>query len=75
MRNTIIMLAVIGTLIATTAFIAGIGAYVMEVSFKEALSCPPTIFITVMFGWIPAMTVGMDLHDHYEEKKLDREFK
>lgn len=62
MRNTIIMVAVIGTFIATACFIGFIGYMLSDASYKECMNSPGLACFMLVFGWVPSMIVGMDLH-------------
>lgn len=64
MKNTKILLAVIGTLILTWLLFGLIGYLLSDnVTFKACMIHPGTGFCMVLAGWIPAVIVGSDLDD------------
>lgn len=67
MKNTIIMVAVIGTFIATACFIGLLSYLLSDSTYRECLTSAGLTFFMLVFGWIPSMIVGMDL-----DKKLAR---
>ena len=62
MRNTKLMLAGLITFLLTWAFLGLIG-YVLsnDVTYKECMTHEATIFILIVFGWIPTVVVFNDL--------------
>jgi hypothetical protein len=63
MRNTIIMVAVIGTFIATACLLGFIGWCLSDMSYKQCMSDTGLHVLMVVFGWIPSVFVGSDLSD------------
>jgi hypothetical protein len=66
MRSTIIMLALMGTILLTWVLIASIGYLCSEsLTFRESATHGATLMFMFIFGWIPCVVVGSDL-----DKKL-----
>ena len=63
MKNTIIMLAVIGTFIATAMFSALVVWCVNDLSYQGTIAHPLFIMLMLIFGWFPCVIVGGDLSD------------
>ena len=63
MKSTKIMLAVIVTTLITWTVMGLIGWCVSDLSFKECMSNGGTLMLMLIFGWIPAFFVGIDLND------------
>jgi hypothetical protein len=63
MKSTKIMLAVIATLLSTWIVMGLIGCFISDLSFKECMSNGGTLMLMLIFGWIPAFFVGIDLND------------
>lgn len=64
MKNTKILLAVIGTLILTWLLFGLIGYLLSDnVTFKACMIHQGTIICALGLGWIPAVIVGSDLDD------------
>jgi len=64
MENTKLMLAAIGTFLITWAFLGLIGYLLSnDVSYKECMTDEVTIFVMVVFGWVPSTLVCIDLLD------------
>jgi len=69
MKNTKIMLAVLSVFIVTVLCITTAVWWLQDTwTFKKSLLHGATLFTTVLFGWIPSVVVGNDLH-----KKLEKE--
>lgn len=64
MKNTIIMLAVIATLILTWMSFGLVGYLLSDLSYKECMTHGATLMLLLMFGCIPAIIVGNDLDDN-----------
>lgn len=68
MRNTIIMVAVIGTFIATACFIGFVAYLLSDASYKECMTDGALGVFMFLFGWVPSVVVAIDLN----EKKFER---
>jgi uncharacterized membrane protein (DUF485 family) len=68
MKNTIIMLAVIGTFIATACFIGFVGYLLSDASYKECITDGALGVFMFLFGWVPSAVVAIDLNN----KKFER---
>jgi hypothetical protein len=69
MKNTIIMVVMIGTFIATACFL-GLIAYLLsdaDVTYKEVMSHPALVMAMVVVGWIPSIIVTQDLDDYLKK--------
>lgn len=64
MKNTIIMLAVIATLILTWMLFGLVGYLLSDLSYKECMTHGATLMLLLLFGCIPAIIVGNDLDDN-----------
>jgi hypothetical protein len=68
MKSTKIMLAVIGTFIATWMFLTTIGWLLSEdQSFRQVATSGGILIILFIFGWIPSMVVAIDLDQKLED--------
>jgi membrane-bound acyltransferase YfiQ involved in biofilm formation len=67
MRNTIIMVAVIGTFIATACFLGFIGWCLSDLSYKQCMNHGGLHFLMLLFGWIPCFFVGKDIDDKLDQ--------
>jgi hypothetical protein len=64
MQNTKLMLAAVGTFLITWALLGLIGYLLSDsISYKECMTDEVTIFVMVVFGWIPSTLVCIDLLD------------
>jgi hypothetical protein len=63
MKNTIIMLAVIATIILTWMLFGLVGYLLSDLSYKECMTHGATLMLMLMFGVIPAIVVANDLDD------------
>ena len=62
MRNTKLMLAGLSTFLLTWAFLGLVGYLLSnDVTYKECMTHEATIFILIVFGWIPVLVVFNDL--------------
>lgn len=66
MKNTYVMLAVVGTFMLTWMFLATITYFLSSVpTYKEAMTHDAVGFIMLIVGWVPSAVVGYDV-----DKKL-----
>ena len=63
MKRTIIMLAVIATILVTWLTIGTIGFLLSDTSLKDCLRNDGLVMMMLTFGWIPAVIVGFDLKE------------
>lgn len=63
MKSTKIMLAVIATLIATWTTFSLIGYILSDTSLRDCYTHSGTLFMMLIFGWIPAVIIASDLND------------
>lgn len=64
MQNTKLMLAAVITFLITWVLLGLIGYLLSnDVSYKECMTDEVTIFVVVVFGWIPSTLVCIDLLD------------
>lgn len=61
MRDTKIMLAIVGTILATWTFISLIGFMLSDASLRECYAHGGTLMLMLVFGWIPSVVVANDL--------------
>jgi hypothetical protein len=61
MRDTKIMLAIVGTLLATWTFISLIGFLLSDTSLRECYTHGGTLMLMLMLGWLPSVVVANDL--------------
>ena len=63
MKNTKIMLAVVGTFIVTWLLL-GLAFMLLSgnIGYRDALTDIFTVFIMIIFGWVPSVIVGSDLN-------------
>ena len=61
MKSTIIMVAVIATLLITWCVMGLIGYLLSDLSYKECMTHGGTLISMMMFGWVPSIIVGADL--------------
>jgi hypothetical protein len=60
------MLAVILTALLTWCSFAIIGTMLSDVSFKDCMTNGGTLMLMCIFGWIPSVIVGVDMHERLE---------
>ena len=63
MKSTKIMLAVLATLLITWCVIGLIGYLLSDFTYKECMTDGGTLFLMLVFGWIPAIIVAADVND------------
>ena len=63
MRNTIALVAVIGTFIATACLLGLIAWSLNDLSYKETMQHAGLQFFMLIFGWIPSVIVARDLYE------------
>ena len=68
MKNTIKMLAFVATLLMTWMGLALIGWALSDLTFKACASHGGTLMIMMIFGWIPALLVLIDLDEMLDKK-------
>lgn len=61
MKDTKIMLAIVGTLLATWTFMSFIGFMLSDASLCECYTHGGTLMLMLMFGWLPSVVVANDL--------------
>ena len=61
MKSTIIMVAVIATLLLTWCVMGMIGYLLSDLSYKECMTHGATLMFMLVFGWVPCIIVGADL--------------
>lgn len=61
MKSTIIMVAVIATLLITWCVMGLIGYLLSDLSYKECMTHGATLMLMLVFGWVPSIIVGADL--------------
>lgn len=61
MKSTIMMIAIMATLFITWTLISLIGWSLFDASLRECYINGATIFIMMVFGWIPSVIVACDL--------------
>lgn len=64
MKSTKLMLAVIATLLLTWCVMGTIGWCLSDLSFRDCITHGATCFLMLFIGWIPAIVVGNDVHEH-----------
>ena len=65
MKSTKIMLAVIAMLLVTWTTFSLIGYILSDTSLRDCFTHTGTLFMMLIFGWIPAVIVAADLDEHY----------
>jgi hypothetical protein len=68
MKTTITMLAILATLLMTWMSVALIGWALSDLTFKACASHGGTLTIMMIFGWIPAVVVGIDLSEYFNKQ-------
>ena len=66
MKSTIIMVAVIATLLITWCVMGLIGYLLSNCSYKECMTHGGTLMCMMIFGWIPSIIVACDLDKSIE---------
>jgi len=62
MQNTKLMLAAVGTFLITWVLLGLIGYLLSnDVTYKECMTHSATIFVVIVFGWIPSFIVCNDI--------------
>ena len=64
MKNTKLMLVSITTFAITYLLIGLIGYLLSNFSYRECLLSAPTIVSMLIYGWIPALVVGIDFEKY-----------
>jgi hypothetical protein len=67
MKSTKIMLAVIATLIVTWTLFSLIGYILSDLSLRDCYTNSGTLFMMLIFGWIPPVILASDLNDTLKE--------
>jgi len=67
MKSTKIMLACIACFITTWLSVSLIGYMLSDVTFKTCATDGGTMMFMLIFGWIPAFIVGIDLDKQLED--------
>lgn len=67
MKSTKIMLAVIACLLTTWTSMSLIGWALSDMSLRECYTHGATLIVMMIFGWIPAVIIGIDLDTHLEQ--------
>jgi hypothetical protein len=63
MKNTKIMIAAIVTFLMTWLFLGVMGWLLSDASIRECMLNTGCIGFMMVFGWVPAFVVSMDLED------------
>jgi hypothetical protein len=64
MKNTKLMLAAVITFLITWVLLGLIGYLLSDsISYKECMIDQVTIFVMIVFGWVPSTLVCIDLLD------------
>ena len=61
MKSTKIMLAVLATILITWCVMGLIGYLLSDLSYRDCMTSGGTLFLMLVFGWIPAIILGADL--------------
>jgi len=69
MKGTITMLVVLVTLLTTWLSLALLGWAFSDTTFKACATHGGTLMVMLIFGWIPAVIVAVDLDDYFDNKK------
>lgn len=67
MKSTKIMLAVIACFLTTWTSMSLIGWMLSELSLRECYTDDGILICMILFGWIPALIIGMDLDAHLKQ--------
>lgn len=67
MKSTKIMLAVIACLLTTWTSLSFIGWSLSDLSFKQCFTDNGILSFMLLFGWIPALIIGIDLDKQIED--------
>ncbi len=64
MKNTIVMLTFLGALIITWMTLAGAAYLLSDIpTYKECMTNGGVLLLMLIFGWIPAIIVSMDVEE------------
>ena len=63
MKSTKIMVAVIAAFLITWTVIGLIGYLLSDGTYKECMTNGGTLMFMLIFGWIPSVILGTDLHN------------
>lgn len=63
MKTTKIMLAFICTVLCTWTLLSIIAWMLTDLTFKQSFTSGGVLACMLMFGWLPAMIVSIDLED------------
>lgn len=66
MKNTIVMLVAVATVLATWMFVSTIIWIFSDATFKQVASDPGMIIFMLIFGWIPSVIVCCDVNSKLE---------
>ena len=66
MKSTIIMVAVLATLLLTWCVMGTIGYLLSDLSYKECMTNGATLMFLLIFGWIPSVIVSYDMNEKFE---------
>ena len=66
MKSTIIMLAVLATILITWCVMGLIGYLLSDLSYRDCMTNTGTLFLMLFIGWIPSIIVGADLDKSIE---------
>ena len=66
MKRTKVMVAVIVTFLATWFAVAFIGSVLSDFSIRECAGEPGILMLMFIFGWIPAVIVGVDMDEQQQ---------
>ena len=55
------MLAVLATILITWCVMGLIGYLLSDLSYRDCMTSGGTLFLMLVFGWIPAIILGADL--------------
>ena len=61
MKSTKIMLAILATILITWCVMGLIGYLLSDLSYRDCMTSGGTLFLMLVFGWIPAIILGADL--------------
>lgn len=66
MKNTYLMLGVLGTLLITWLSLGLMHYLLSDVLYKESLLSNPVLAGMILIGWVPSVIVGVDLDKYLE---------
>ena len=67
MKNTKIMVIMIATIIITWTLISLISWILSDLSLRDCYTHGLTLFLMVVFGWIPSIVIACDLDNKLED--------